>query len=169
MTAFVLSLLVATAYPHPCQEDAERLCKDKKAGGGRIARCLYQHKAELSPACKDKFDGFKKRLAEVRESCEEDAEKFCQAVQPGQGKIARCLRMHGPDLSASCKKDLEQMQGRVDDARDNAERIQAACAQDEQKLCPEVDLGGGKMAKCLREHEKQLSAGCSRALAAPRQ
>ena len=168
MTALALSLLVAAAYPHPCQEDADRLCKGRKAGGGRIARCLDEHQADLSKACKDKFDSFKKRVAEVREACEEDAEKFCDAVMPGQGKIARCLRMHSPDLSPACKKDLDQMQNRVDGARDAAESIQTACAQDEQKLCPDVDLGGGKMAKCLRDHEKQLSPTCSRALAEPR-
>ena len=36
-----------------CIGDVERLCQDVTPGGGRIARCLKVHKAELSPACKN--------------------------------------------------------------------------------------------------------------------
>jgi hypothetical protein len=34
-----------------CRPDAQKLCKDVKPGGGRIAQCLKEHKAELSPEC----------------------------------------------------------------------------------------------------------------------
>ena len=34
-----------------CRADAKTFCKDVKPGEGRIAECLKQHKAELSPDC----------------------------------------------------------------------------------------------------------------------
>ena len=36
-----------------CQGDVDSLCKDVKAGGGRILRCLRQNEAKVSQACKD--------------------------------------------------------------------------------------------------------------------
>ena len=34
------------------------------------------------------------------------------------------------------------------------------CADDAAKFCKGVDPGGGRMAACLKEHEKDLSPGC---------
>ena len=39
-----------------CEQDAKKLCKDTKPGGGRIMQCLKQHEDELSPACKEHMD-----------------------------------------------------------------------------------------------------------------
>ena len=35
-----------------CSADAERLCKDVKAGRGHVRACLKAHEAELSDGCK---------------------------------------------------------------------------------------------------------------------
>ena len=34
-----------------CRADAEKFCKDVKAGEGRIAECLKEHRSELSEGC----------------------------------------------------------------------------------------------------------------------
>ncbi len=36
-----------------CSEDASKLCKDIKPGGGRIIRCLKEHSTDLSVKCKE--------------------------------------------------------------------------------------------------------------------
>src|SRR3989338_6799136 len=46
----------AKGMKRACDEDAKKLCKDVKPGGGRTAQCLKQHEAELSHACKDHMD-----------------------------------------------------------------------------------------------------------------
>jgi len=43
----LFALLLAQAAQHPCLDDAKKL----KPGERRIAQCLKQHKAELSPDC----------------------------------------------------------------------------------------------------------------------
>lgn len=40
-----------------CKGDAEKVCKDVKPGGGRIAHCLKQNEDSLSPACKEEVQG----------------------------------------------------------------------------------------------------------------
>ena len=39
-----------------------------------------------------------------------------------------------------------------------------ACAADREKFCPDVALGGGRVAECLLAHQKELSGGCRQAL-----
>ena len=36
----------------PCKADMEKFCKDVKPGEGRIVKCMKEHEAELSEACK---------------------------------------------------------------------------------------------------------------------
>jgi hypothetical protein len=40
-------------FKEACKDDAAKLCKDTKPGGGRILQCLKQHEGELSAACKE--------------------------------------------------------------------------------------------------------------------
>lgn len=35
-----------------CAADKEKFCKDVKAGGGAIVKCMKSHEAELSEACR---------------------------------------------------------------------------------------------------------------------
>ena len=36
-----------------CADDIDEFCKDAQPGKGNIARCLREHKSELSPECKE--------------------------------------------------------------------------------------------------------------------
>ena len=40
------------------------------------------------------------------------------------------------------------------------------CAADREKLCPGVPFGGGRVIRCLTEHEASLSPGCRETLSA---
>jgi hypothetical protein len=105
---------------HPCAEDVENFCKDVKLGGGRIITCLKKHEGELSSLCKDKLQERQKRLDEAKRACSNDIEKFCKGVEPGEGRIARCLEEHTPELSPACaeKTDLvKAKQGEMNGVR----------------------------------------------------
>jgi len=45
----------------------------------------------------------------------------------------------------------------------------AACKQDVQTLCPNVQPGGGRILACLKGHAQQVSAGCKEAIKAERE
>ncbi len=48
----------------------------------------------------------------------------------------------------------------------NMKELKSVCAADYKKLCPDVRMGGGRIVRCLKEHEADLSAPC-RQLVAP--
>lgn len=45
-----------------------------------------------------------------------------------------------------------------------AQAIQKACGADIQKLCAGVQPGGGRIMQCMKQHETQLSDGCTSTL-----
>lgn len=92
---------------HPCSDDLEKFCKDVLPGGGRIIECMENHENELSAACKVKFQDVMKRINEAKEACAQDIESICKDVQPGGGRIAKCLKENKEKISPECREKLE--------------------------------------------------------------
>jgi hypothetical protein len=95
----------------PCTDDVQKFCKDVQPGAGRIARCLKEHEADLSRACKRQMAEVKKRAHEFREACEDDVLSLCAGVKPGGGRIIKCLKEHESELSPECKTKMETQKG----------------------------------------------------------
>jgi hypothetical protein len=134
--------------PRACRADVEKLCKGIQPGGGRIATCLKQHESELSPGCREAVAEAKEQIKEFAEVCKPDAEKLCKGVQPGQGRVARCLAEHKDQLSAGCREKIVRAESRH------------PCMKDVGTLCKGVQPGEGRIAQCLKQHEAELSAEC---------
>ncbi len=92
---------------NPCAADIARFCSNIQPGKGRIANCLKQNEAQLSPGCKV-MDLAKagEALKEAQEACEDDIVMFCGGVQPEGGRLLNCLKLNEPQLSSGCKEKL---------------------------------------------------------------
>jgi hypothetical protein len=115
--AGVFCLAIATGASaeetaRPCKEDAAKLCKDVKPGGGAVAKCLKEHSSELSPACKANMEHAQKRVHEFKEACNEDAKKLCKDVKPGEGRVVQCLKKHESELTPACKASMTPPKGK---------------------------------------------------------
>lgn len=97
----------------PCADEIAKYCKEVKPGGGRFLNCLNEHQKELSVSCREKLEESKKRLLEAQQACTGDMEKFCKDVQPGGGRILKCLREHTQELSPACSQEIEKTKGKV--------------------------------------------------------
>ncbi len=86
------------------------------------------------------------------ETCRAEVDKFCQGVQPGEGRLINCLKGHDAELSDACRAYINQIS-----------QFQA-CLDDSLRLCPGIEPGGGRSAKCLRTHITDLSTECKREL-----
>ena len=86
-------------------------------------------------------------------ACAGDIAKFCKDLQPGGGRIAKCLKDHEKELSATCKEEVAEVQKRWNETAQ-------ACHDDVLKFCKDAQPGGGRIAKCLKEHQSELSPEC---------
>jgi hypothetical protein len=109
---FVFWTVPAAAQDKACADDAKKLCSDVPPGRGNVMKCLREHQADLSAACKDRLQAAQTRVQETRQACQSDAAKFCADVAAGRGAVAKCLKQHESELSAECKADLSQARPR---------------------------------------------------------
>jgi hypothetical protein len=57
------------------------------------------------------------RNSEVAKACEADVKALCPGVQPGQGRIAQCLRKNQDKVSDGCKAQLKEARARAKEQR----------------------------------------------------
>jgi hypothetical protein len=104
-----------------------------------------------------------------KNACSEDVAKFCKDIKPGQGALMDCLEKHESELSAPCKDFEAKTHGRRGEMREKVTtniESRRACKDDVAKFCKDVQPGRGAVAKCLKEHESELSAQCSQKMKA---
>ena len=95
--------------PLICADDIEKYCKEIRPGDGRILNCLKSHETELTVACKGKIEELKWIIKDAELACSGDISKFCNEVQPCEGRILKCLREHDKELSSSCSAKIEMI------------------------------------------------------------
>ena len=151
-----------------CRADVERLCKNVQPGGGRIAQCLKDNEASVSPECKEHMAKVSERMHErmqaFDQACKGDVEQYCKDVQRGHGRVVRCLRDNEAKLSGSCKEQLAQMDQQRRQMHERMHGVAEACKDDAQQYCKDVRPGGGRVARCLEDNEAKLSDACKAAL-----
>jgi hypothetical protein len=113
LAAFVvLALCAATADAQrrdgPCVGDVKNFCSDVRPGDGRMYRCLTDHKARLSRACRDRMNRSAERLQSLATACQSDIEKHCKGASPGDGRILACLKERQGDLEHACMAELRR-------------------------------------------------------------
>ena len=86
-------------------------------------------------------------------ACSGDVAKFCKNVQPGEGRIPKCLKEHEKELSPACKQHVADMEKRLKETA-------GACQDDVMKFCKDVKSGEGRILRCLRAHQNELSPQC---------
>jgi hypothetical protein len=105
-----------------CCDDIEKYCKEIKPGGGRIMNCLKAHETELSVSCRGKIGELQGIITDCEQACAGDIAQFCKEVQPGGGRIVKCLREHDKQLSPSCSAKLEMIGKRFQDRENKDEK-----------------------------------------------
>ena len=98
-----------------CKQDRERLCPEAR-GGSEIFHCMKEHEDEISQTCREQIERRREhleaRLKSIQEACEEDVQRHCEQVEPGDRRVLQCLRQHESELSQACRDGLPPRQGK---------------------------------------------------------
>lgn len=85
--------------------------------------------------------------------CTEDVKKFCSGVQPGEGRIAKCLLKNQEGLADACRAHQKAVWTRL-------KEFGEACKEDAEKFCSSVEPGEGRILHCLQDVQQQLTPEC---------
>jgi len=114
-----LTILVAAPAPSdaqisgPCAETVTKYCKDVTPGGGRIMKCLGEHRDDQSMACRDWLEEQNKSLKELNTACPRDIASFCNFSNPDSVLIYRCLEDNYVSLKSDCRDKLREIKDRL--------------------------------------------------------
>jgi len=93
-----------------------------------------------------------------RNACTPDIEAYCKTVEPGDGRILRCLKAHQGRLSASCQSTLDAANSKI-------AALRWSCGPDVIRLCTgTLGSGSGEIMRCLQTHRSELSTRCTRGI-----
>jgi hypothetical protein len=90
-------------------------------------------------------------------ACNDDVERLCKDVQPGEGRILECLKSNQKDVSKGCVQATQQLRAQL--------KHLLACEPDVEKLCWNVPIGKGGIARCLQTNQSNVSSDCKAAIA----
>lgn len=125
MTVFVFLIVAGAAWAQEslidtvaegCKIELEKYCKDVTPGRGRLLACLYAHEDKLSGRCEYAlFDAAVRleravaALSYAANECHEDLDKYCAAVEAGEGRLLECLERNSSKVSNRCKQALKDV------------------------------------------------------------
>jgi Cysteine rich repeat len=119
-----------------CRSDYPKVCAGVPTGGAAALQCLEKNKARVSAACGKAVGAVsaggttdaaapatsgaaapaavmvlrpmrpREELFVLRSACGGDVRSYCAGVEPGGGRIARCLGANAASLSPACKEVL---------------------------------------------------------------
>jgi len=117
--AAFLALGVATDLPveaqitGPCAETVAKYCKDAIPGGGRIMKCLNDHRDDQSIACKDWVEDQLKSLNELMAVCPEEIATLCKSSPADKVSMYYCLLDNYIALRVDCRSKLGEIRDRL--------------------------------------------------------
>lgn len=96
-----------------CAAEIEAYCSQVTMGEGRLLACFYAHEDKLSGSCQytlyDAAAQLEQAVAALNylaEQCDADIEKFCAAVELGEGRILECIESQGEAVSEPCRQAI---------------------------------------------------------------
>ena len=97
-----------------CGADIKQHCAGLGKNAQKVFMCLAAYEDQLSSKCRQ---GIKEATMAIKTSaaaldysigaCEADADKHCLAVEPGEGRLLRCIKANQSQVSQQCLTALK--------------------------------------------------------------
>ena len=96
--------------------------------------------------------------------CKDDANKLCPGLSHNSRKLFMCMVAYEDNLSDSCKLGLAEAAMTLEQGMMAIDYSIRSCQLDADTYCMDVELGEGRLVKCLRKNEELLAPTCITAL-----
>jgi hypothetical protein len=103
-------------------------------------------------------------LDKAKAACQDELTKYCKDVTPGNGRILACLSAYEDKLSSRCEYGLYQASEELEAYAAAIKHVATECKADLMSKCGEVQVGGGRVAQCLKKNEATLAPNCKQAI-----
>ncbi len=103
----------------------------------------------------------------VINNCATEIESYCSQVMPGEGRMMACFYAHEDKLSGECVGALWDAAEALEEAVNTFVDIAVACETDIDQFCGDIEMGEGRILRCLESSADSLSEGCAAELAKP--
>lgn len=101
----------------------------------------------------------------VATNCATEIEAYCSQVMPGEGRMMACFYAHEDKISGQCVNALWDAAEALEDAIDTFVDIAVDCEADIDKFCADIEMGEGRILRCLESSVDSLSEDCAEELA----
>lgn len=51
-------------------------------------------------------------MEDIKTYCKEDIERLCKGIEPGGGRLLKCLKANTKEMSVGCAQALEKLKGK---------------------------------------------------------
>jgi hypothetical protein len=113
LASVVIALPSSAQIVGPCAETVTKYCKDVTPGGGRIMKCLNDHRDDQSSACRDWLEDQNRSLKELNTACTQEIAQLCNFSKPDGIIIYRCLEDNYVALKSDCRDKLREIKDRM--------------------------------------------------------
>ena len=103
-------------FEEGCKVELEKYCAMVTPGNGRLLGCLFAYQDKLSNKCEYalydaavQLERAVAALTYVVNECDDDLEKFCSDVAPGEGRLMDCMNNNMANVSARCKSAMKDV------------------------------------------------------------
>jgi hypothetical protein len=99
-----------------CKAEMDKYCAMVTPGEGRVLACLFSYQDKLSNKCEyalyDAAAQLERAVAAlnyVAVECDNDLDKFCSNVAPGDGRLKECIDKNIANISDRCKSAMKDV------------------------------------------------------------
>jgi len=103
-------------------------------------------------------------VEQALEACQPEIENFCSQVTLGDGRLLACFVAHEDKLSGECGWALYEAMDELEAFMNAVAYLAESCWDDIVEHCGEVQMGEGRVALCLLDHEGEVSPACKEAM-----
>ncbi|KAG1656262.1 hypothetical protein FOA52_011910 [Chlamydomonas sp. UWO 241] len=153
---------VAALCPTTCTStDGQNVC------GGKVLRCLTDKIDEIKEeACTKEVTYFEKMEVSnfrndviLAEACRDDVDKLCATVEPGEGRVHKCLRDNRKKLSETCRKEELRLEEIEANNVELSVGVLKSCKSERRMYCKAVSTGSARVFRCLAENINDADFG----------